>query len=37
LMSYNFLVEVTIVEKLHDDTKLLGKYQRELASMNECL
>jgi hypothetical protein len=37
LMGNDLLVEVAVIEKLHDDAAWWGSYQRELASMKECL
>jgi len=37
LVCHNFLVEVTIVEELHYYAEYGEMYQRELASMKECL
>ena len=37
LVSDYLLVEVTVVEKLHDDAALRDKYHSEFASMKECL
>ena len=32
-----FLVEISVVEELHDDAEWWGCYQSELDSMKECL
>lgn len=37
LVGDYLLVEVAVIEKLHDDAEWLGRYQRELDSMKECL
>ena len=37
LVAYDFLVKVAVVQKFHDYAEWGGTYQRELASMKECL
>jgi hypothetical protein len=36
-VCHYLLVEVSVVEEFHDDAACAGWYQRELASMKECL
>lgn len=37
LVRHYLLVEVSVVEEFHDDAAWRACYQRELASMKECL
>ena len=37
LVCHYLLVEVSVVEEFHDDAAWRVSYQRELASMKECL
>jgi hypothetical protein len=37
LVVHNLLVKISVVKKFHNNAEWLESYQRELASMKECL